>query len=127
MDCLHQCDCELAMALKGHQEFRKQVIRKLKALLAEVEHVEDAENPKRNGVNGHKRFVPPTVEEVASYCTERDNGIQARSFWDYYQAKGWRVGSTPMKDWRAAVRQWEERNRNGINGSQRRGLMLVPE
>lgn len=56
------------------------------------------------------RFTPPTVEEVQTYCDERRNGVDAGNFVDFYSAKGWRIGATPMKDWRAAVRTWERRD-----------------
>ena len=61
----------------------------------------------------HKRkvFIPPTVDEVRAYCTERNNGINADNFVDFYAGKGWFVGKNKMVDWRAAVRTWE-RNRN---------------
>ena len=54
-----------------------------------------------------KRFVPPTVDEVALYCIERHNHVNAEKFVDYYSSNGWKVGKNPMKDWRAAVRTWE--------------------
>lgn len=57
-----------------------------------------------------KRFTPPTVDEVDKYCKERGNGVNAQHFVDFYAAKGWKVGSQPMKDWRAAVRTWEQRD-----------------
>lgn len=57
-----------------------------------------------------KRFVKPTIEQVEAYCKERRNEINARSFMDYYESVGWKVGNKPMKDWRAAIRTWE-RNR----------------
>lgn len=57
-----------------------------------------------------KRFIKPTIEQIRSYCKERNNGIDAQSFFDYYESVGWKVGNKPMKDWRAAVRTWE-RNR----------------
>lgn len=53
------------------------------------------------------RFVPPSAEEVAAYCAERGHGVDARRFVDFYASKGWMVGKSPMKDWRAAVRGWE--------------------
>ena len=56
------------------------------------------------------RFTPPTVDEVSVYCKERNNGIDAESFVDYYTSKGWRIGNGPMKDWKAAVRTWERRD-----------------
>jgi hypothetical protein len=52
-------------------------------------------------------FHPPTVEEVKAYCFERKNKVDAVHFVDYYTANGWKVGKNPMKDWRAAVRNWE--------------------
>ena len=56
----------------------------------------------------HTRFAPPSVEEVLSYCQERRNQIDPEKFVDFYTSKGWKVGSQPMKDWRAAVRNWEK-------------------
>lgn len=56
-----------------------------------------------------RRFTPPSVEEVAAYCRERGNSVSPQRFVDFYAAKGWRVGSAAMKDWRAAVRTWEDR------------------
>lgn len=56
------------------------------------------------------RFTPPTVEEVAAYCRERGNNVNAQRFVDFYAAKGWKIGQNPMKDWKAAVRTWEQRD-----------------
>lgn len=53
------------------------------------------------------RFVPPSVEEVAAYCRERGNTVDAELFIDHYTANGWMRGRTKLKDWRAAVRTWE--------------------
>ena len=58
-----------------------------------------------------KSFFPPSVEEVAAYCAERKNDIDAQHFIDHYTANGWMVGKNPMRDWKAAVRRWEQ---NGI-------------
>lgn len=60
-----------------------------------------------------KVFVPPTMEQVEEYCTERflKNGIQipAVEFFEFYTMKGWMVGKNKMKDWKAAVRTWEQK------------------
>ena len=58
-----------------------------------------------------RRFIKPTVEEVTEYCTERGNKINPQSFVDWNESKGWRVGNSPMKDWKAAVRTWEQRDK----------------
>lgn len=55
-----------------------------------------------------KRFVPPTEEEVKAYCEERNNAVNPLKFVSHYQSKGWKVGNEPMKDWKAAVRYWEQ-------------------
>lgn len=57
------------------------------------------------------RFVPPTVEEVRAYCNERGSGVDAERFVDFYASKGWFVGKTKMKDWKAAVRGWEREDK----------------
>ena len=56
----------------------------------------------------YKRFTPPSVEEVRSYCNERNNSVDPESFVDFYSSKGWMVGKNKMKDWKAAVRTWEQ-------------------
>ena len=62
-----------------------------------------------------KRFTPPTLAEVQSYVAERQSPVDPQGFIDFYESKGWLVGKTPMKDWKAACRnaeKWERWNRN---------------
>lgn len=59
------------------------------------------------------RFTPPSVEEVAEYCRERENRVDPQRFVDFYASKGWLVGRAKMKDWKAAVRTWEGRGQKG--------------
>lgn len=66
--------------------------------------------------NVGKNFTPPTVEEVQAYCQERKNKVDAQTFVDFYESKGWMVGKNKMKDWKAAVRTWE-RNRKDSGGT----------
>ena len=54
-----------------------------------------------------KRFIKPTIEDIAAYCATRNNGINAEDFFYYYESKGWAIGRSPMKDWKAAIRTWE--------------------
>ena len=61
---------------------------------------------------GHKpskRFTPPTLDEVRDYCYDRGNGVDPQRFVDYYTSNGWMVGKNKMKDWKAAVRTWEQK------------------
>lgn len=57
------------------------------------------------------RFSPPTLEDVQKYCQERKNNVDATRFWNFYESKGWLVGKNKMKDWKAAVRTWEQEDK----------------
>lgn len=63
-----------------------------------------------NTADKPQRFTPPTAEEVAAYCRERNNNVDPQSFIDFYDSKGWMIGKNKMKDWKAAVRTWEKRD-----------------
>jgi len=52
------------------------------------------------------RFCKPSVEDIRAYCLEKDYCVDPEAIWDFYESKGWRVGNAPMKDWKAAVRNW---------------------
>lgn len=55
-----------------------------------------------------KRFTPPTLAEVQSYVAERHSPVDPQEFIDFYESKGWMVGKTPMKNWKAACRNAEK-------------------
>ena len=53
------------------------------------------------------RFAPPALDDVKAYCIERKNTVDADRWYDHYTSNGWMVGRNKMKDWKAAVRKWE--------------------
>lgn len=59
-----------------------------------------------------QQFIPPTATEVDAYCRERGNSVDASKFTDFYTSKGWMIGRSAMKDWKAAVRTWEKQTGN---------------
>jgi hypothetical protein len=59
-------------------------------------------------ISNNSRFTPPTLEEVQAYCKQRNNKVDASKFIDFYTSKGWMVGKSKMKDWKASVRTWEK-------------------
>ena len=70
-----------------------------------------------------KTFAKPSVEEIAAYATDAGSpDFNAAKFIDYYDSNGWKVGRSPMKDWRAAVRNWIRRD-----GESKRGQMTLRE
>ena len=74
------------------------------------EEEQEEDRRTKSKVKALSRFTPPAQEEVSAYCRERGNQVDAQRFVDFYAAKGWKVGNQPMKDWKAAVRTWEQRD-----------------
>lgn len=75
--------------------------------------------------SGPKRFVPPTLAEVQSYVAQRQSPVDPQGFIDFYASKGWMVGKTPMKDWKAACRNaetWERWSRTEASAPPKKGL-----
>lgn len=75
--------------------------------------------------SGPKLFVPPTLAEVQSYVAERQSPVDPQGFIDFYASKGWMVGKTPMKDWKAACRNaetWERWSRTEASAPPKKGL-----
>ena len=81
----------------------------------EKEKEKEKENEKEKEINRGEsiaaapprpRFSKPSVEDIRGYCLEKDFAVEPEAIWDYYEAKGWKVGTAPMKDWKAAVRNW---------------------
>ena len=70
---------------------------------------------KEEGKASAARFRAPSPEEVAEYAAAyaASKGIDLAStdfdperFVDFYAQKGWMVGKSRMKDWKASVRNW---------------------
>lgn len=67
-----------------------------------------------NSVKSKKqKFIPPTEEQVAAYCREKGYGVAAADFVNFYESKGWMVGSNKMVDWHKALAGWESRKTKG--------------
>lgn len=73
--------------------------------------IKEREELKKNNI-GEKsfRFIPPTPEEVKTYCLERQNSVDYEKWFNFYSAKNWMIGKNKMKNWQAAVRTWENNN-----------------
>jgi len=62
-------------------------------------------------------FKKPTVNDIKEYCLWRNNGIDAETFFDFYESKNWLIGKNKMKDWKACVRTWEKRQNKTNNNN----------
>ena len=58
---------------------------------------------------GGGHFQKPSLDDIRAYCISRSNNVDPEQFFNFYESKGWMVGKTHMRDWRAAVRTWEKR------------------
>lgn len=80
-----------------------------KQMLADARPEERREETEKRQKN--PAFVPPSYEEVETYCKERNSPIDPIAFHSHYATNGWRVGKAglPMKSWQAAIVTWERR------------------
>jgi len=57
-------------------------------------------------------FKKPTLDECKHYFVERNYhnaNYEAEKFFDFYESKGWKVGKSPMKNWKSASGNWNRR------------------
>ena len=66
--------------------------------------------------NNKVRFKKPTTWEIKIYCEQRENNIDAETFYDFYESKNWMVGRNKMKCWKSCVRTWERRQTKSNTG-----------
>ena len=70
------------------------------------------EKPKKQG---KQVFTKPTIEQLKAYNQEKGFHIDCEEFFDYYEAKGWRLkGGDKMADWQATMRRWERFRKENI-------------
>ena len=69
-------------------------------------------NRKDKSIKHIRNQIPPTRDMVQEYITENGYRVDADTFMDYYESKGWYIGKNKMKDWQASVRNWN-RNEHG--------------
>lgn len=86
----------------------KDIVRQELEKEKEIELELDIEKEKE--VKKSSRFTPPTLNELTSYIVDNKYNVNADTFFNHYEAVGWKVGKNKMKDWKAAVRGWHSRN-----------------
>ena len=99
-----------------YQESEQQNEQQVNSNCTTSEHKQECKNVRMKEIIERgkpiKRFIPPTVSDVKAYCLEHGYNVDAERFVDFYSSKGWLVGKTKMKDWKAAVRSWHSRNKS---------------
>jgi len=77
----------------------------------EKEKEKDKEKEKRKRKT--ENFTPPSLDELRSFCLKNKFGLNCEVFINYYSSNGWMVGRNKMKSWRATVRSWVSRDKEG--------------
>lgn len=65
-------------------------------------------------------FVPPSLDEISAYISEKGYSVDAERFFNFYESKGWMVGKTKMKKWKNAVANWEKDEKEKSSGKKER-------
>lgn len=105
------------VANQANANFAKQSQANLAVNVHDNVYLSKDKYKENNNTNSQKeKFIKPTIEEIKSYCLERKNSINPSQFFDYYESKGWLIGKNQMKDWKAAIRTWEQ-NKNKYNNN----------
>ena len=85
------------------------------------------EKCEKKNTNEVKRFKAPTAEQAKEYFSEKGYmESEAERFVDHFTANGWKVGKSPMKDWKAAARNWM-RNMKDWNGGYQQTMAELPD
>ena len=130
--------------IREQNRIRKQRERERKKLLIEECHADvtqchaiegDKEEDKDKDINKKnvkkkKAFTPPTFEEVEEYVKSRGNKINAKKFFDYYEASGWKkADGKPVMNWKQKAIGWEDTQTTQASQSNKRPdfLMNKPE
>lgn len=72
-------------------------------------------------------FASPSLLEIETFCKEEKILVNAKVFFNYYNTNDWFVGINKMKDWKASLRLWEEREKEKNSGKERKGSFEISE
>ena len=109
-----------------------QTIRKRDAKLAQgksVVKITQENRDKRLEIRDKNKFIPPTLEEVRSYCEERKNNVDAQKFIDYYSSNDWKDsrGKNVINWKQKLIANWEKDRSEDIVYDTSKGKQLSRE
>ncbi len=64
-----------------------------------------------------KETIPPKKDELAAYMVQIGMPDESQRFLDYYESKGWMVGRTRMKSWKATCRTWKSNRQSATSNT----------
>jgi hypothetical protein len=107
------------------------------------EHVSNTPKVKESKVKESKgnreretrtQFAPPTVQECIEEFSRKNfpsPETEAHAFWNHYDAKGWVIGKSKMKNWKSALAGWIGRapsfnvSRINANGTAKKSVPTI--
>ena len=112
----------VSSTLEGVSSFQGEGVKKLRGGCQEKLIVNNTINNTTNNTVKEQQglsFKKPTIISIKEYCLERKNNVDAETFFDFYESKGWLIGKNKMKSWKACVRTWEKSRNNNTNTNDR--------
>ena len=52
--------------------------------------------------------APADLHEVETFCRDEGLSISPEKFFEFYNADGWKIGNTPVRDWKSLARSWDQ-------------------
>ena len=89
---------------KEYKEENKEIV--IESVVAQPQQTPT--QPKERKKRSSSAFVKPTFEECMAYAQEKGYQWDVERFFNFYESNGWRVGRNPMKNWKAAMSNWNK-------------------
>lgn len=120
----HQCVVNKQVATNRYESLRT-ATKKSEPLQDKEKEKDIKEISSNEDTKKSTAFHAPSVDEVRAYCRERNNGIDAEAFCNYYENRGWYLSKgIKMRDWKRAVITWEK---NGFDKPRKQNAALKYE
>jgi len=69
--------------------------------------------------------TPDSLKETEEYFLSKGScKKEAEKFYNFYGSKGWKVGKSPMKNWKMSANNWVSRNKKNVPDSTYLGSQL---
>ncbi|MBQ0112048.1 MAG: phage replisome organizer N-terminal domain-containing protein [Bacteroidales bacterium] len=88
----------------------KQITNEQQTNNNQITTLKEYKNKKNKKNNSIRQFTPPTLDEIENYCRERNNGVDAKKFFEYYSVANWKDSKgNPIKNWKQKMMAvWEK-------------------
>ena len=97
------------ISIDDYQKYQSTIDEKVKEKNISINNINinKKENKKR------KVFKKPSLEEIQKYCLERNNNVDYKKFFDYYEVNDWIDNNgNKVKNWKQKIITWERRETN---------------